>query len=280
MRSIVCLVRTVSILNLMVMSRYCACADSIADELRQIEDKLGKMTRRLHNRNIENFVLNRTVQDLQAKVGEYQDEDRRTLVQINGLPYLEPEHLYKVLESLAKTLNVSIKDEDITMLQSMSQFTDHVFKKTGRKVYPILLGLKTRNIKWRWTQGLRGYLDYHKIDYKRNGLTINMEMDGELYTYSEVTLHEHLGPRKRILFKKIKKRCTEMNFMDMWFNDTQIYVKKRSHNKALLIQDIEDMYHKITTSHWTHDQEKRFQQALHIPKNKRSFWINHAHDAI
>ncbi|KAL1454210.1 hypothetical protein WDU94_010487 [Cyamophila willieti] len=205
------------------------------------------MTRRLHNRKIENFVLNKTLAELQTKVGEYQDEDRRTLVQINGLPHIDTVHLYKVLESIAQILKISVKDEDITMLQSMSQFTDQVFRRTGKKVHPILLGLKTRSIKWRWTQGLRLYLNDYKQDYKRNGLTLKLEIDGERKTYRGVTLHEHLGPRKRLLFKQIKKRCTEMNFMDMWFNDTQIYVKRRSNNRALLIKNLEDMYNKITT---------------------------------
>ncbi|KAI5696278.1 hypothetical protein M8J75_010848 [Diaphorina citri] len=165
---------------------------NVTAELYKIDARLNAIARKVNTRTIDNFVFGNKLTLLQEKIGEYQDEDRRLIVQINGLPAIKPENLYRVIESLGQVLNISVRDEEITMLQSMCKASDNVLQTTG------------------------------------------------------VTIHEHLSPTKRKLFKVVKQRCKDMDFQDMWFNDTQVYVKRRKNFAPFLVQNLEDMYEKIT----------------------------------
>ncbi|KAI5722734.1 hypothetical protein M8J76_012812 [Diaphorina citri] len=231
---------------------------NVTAELYKIDARLNAIARKVNTRTIDNFVFGNKLTLLQEKIGEYQDEDRRLIVQINGLPAIKPENLYRVIESLGQVLNISVRDEEITMLQSMCKASDNVLQTTGKRVYPILLELKTRKIKWRWLGGLRKYLLTHKAIYKKHGITITIPVDDTEYTFDGVTIHEHLSPTKRKLFKVVKQRCKDMDFQDMWFNDTQVYVKRRKNFAPFLVQNLEDMYEKITKPHWSRDRLRMF----------------------
>lgn len=74
---------------------------NLTAELNKLESRLVSMTKKANTKNIDYFVLSNKLDDLQQKIGEYQDQDRRMIIQINGLPYITAAYLYKVIESLS-----------------------------------------------------------------------------------------------------------------------------------------------------------------------------------
>lgn len=105
---------------------------NVTAELYKIDARLNAIARKVNTRTIDNFVFGNKLTLLQEKIGEYQDEDRRLIVQINGLPAIKPENLYRVIESLGQVGIVAtfMPDLDVTEFTTDPTFSQVVYLTT------------------------------------------------------------------------------------------------------------------------------------------------------
>lgn len=113
-------IRILTCLNIAVL--VSSDGTNLTAELNKLESRLVSMTKKANTKNIDYFVLSNKLDDLQQKIGEYQDQDRRMIIQINGLPYITAAYLYKVIESLSGVrilVNQSIQSLNLRMMSYM-----------------------------------------------------------------------------------------------------------------------------------------------------------------
>ncbi|KAL4719484.1 hypothetical protein ACJJTC_014421 [Scirpophaga incertulas] len=196
----------------------------------QLKSQQASTTEHMEKLQKDNAMLNVTVADLTSRLAIAEQHQRESNVEINGIPEHRNENLTNCIMQLAKTINVSLKEEDFIQVTRVA--------KTNRDdPRPRLVVAKLRTPRQR-DQLLAGVQTYNKSNKENKLNTHHLGIAG---TKAPVFVAEHLTPANKRLHAATRQKAKEKGFKFVWVRNGRIYIRKNETCQALTIRSLDNL---------------------------------------
>ncbi|CAG9825813.1 unnamed protein product [Phaedon cochleariae] len=183
------------------------CTDKISDfesTLKSFNDQI----KNIEKLKTDNQYLTKNVQSLNKKVSDLEQFSRMNNIEIQGVPDKKNEDIYKIIDTIHKSLGIQITSSMIDSAHRVASFSSNKPKN-------IVVKYTTRRIR-------DDILSAAKV--KRMASTsriINIEgISNNLF------IVEHLSPGNKSLYKKTRDFATSNNYKFVWVKNGSILIRK------------------------------------------------------
>lgn len=174
--------------------------------------------------------VKRNVVDVMAQLRRNEQWVRRSNIQINGVPELEGENLYSVVNTLANLSGYTLdRNTDIDFVTRVAVRDD----SGTRKPRPIIVKMQARYKKDDFISSLR------KL---RNLKTSDLGIAGSL---NRIYINDHLSGFNKYLLREAKQRVAHKQYQHCWVRNCTVMVRKSDKAPVLFITS-EEALNKIS----------------------------------
>ena len=199
--------------------------DDVNKRLKDFEQKTKAVTD-------ENKILKKTVLKLEDRikvleenVDDLQQYSRRDCMEVRGIPYRKDESTNKIVQDVAKLMNVDIDDKDISISHRLPVSPRF---KGARAIPPIIVKFVRRDDKERF--------------YKARKLLKAHTSSSLGYTEGNfIFINECLSEKNREIFNLSLKFKKANHFNFIWTSNGKTFLRKNKDSKAILIASKETL---------------------------------------
>ena len=177
----------------------------------KIPNKIESLEKRIE-------ILRNNLNEQEKCRDDLEQVQRRDNLEFHGIPQIQNENTNFIIKSMAKKLNIDLKDEDIS--------TSHRLPSTSNNHPIIVARFTSRDIR-------------NNIYQKRKNLigVRNFEIAGMEKLY----INENLTPRRRKLFSMAHKKKTELKYSFLWTKNGNIFMRKNNASEKIKISCEDDI---------------------------------------
>lgn len=188
--------------------------DSLRTSLDRLREENITLKNQCNELRSENSKLKRDINDLQ----QY---SRLENLEIVGVPETKNENVYSVLESIAESIGIQFKSEEVSIA--------HRVPSAKNNIKPIVVRFTSRLTKMNW-----------KLASKKKGRLCSSELKKNLPS-STIYINDHLTPYNKFILGKARKLKQNKKLSYVWVKETKILVRKEQDSPVKRIFSEEDL---------------------------------------
>ncbi|XP_039286609.1 uncharacterized protein LOC120351900 [Nilaparvata lugens] len=172
----------------------------------------------------DNSKLRKELDVARGEINDLQQHTRKNNILVSGVPLTKGENMFTVLDAVARAINVSFKEWDISAAHRLPN------RNRDANMPPsIVVNFTSRFTKSSWltARRLKGRLSASELNTN--------------FPNTPVYLSEHLTPVTRSLFNAARQLLKEKKLISVWTRDCKVMVKAAADHRAFLIRDLEQI---------------------------------------
>lgn len=196
--------------------------DDFIKELSEANSRINDLQKSNDTLVIKNRSLEKQVSDLGAQVEDLQQYSRNSNLQINGVPEIQNENVFNVVNKLA------IRVDEPIVLTTDIQAVHRIGAKVGSRPRPIIVRFSNRQKKERVLDKCKK-TQLQTTDFVDNVPPLS------------VFVNEHLTPYNKTLLFEAKKYKFAKKVQFVWVRGSKVYVRQSEEAEARRITKVADL---------------------------------------
>lgn len=178
----------------------------------------------------ENVELRSTVQDLNQRINQVEQQSRQSNIELQCVPEHKNENLTKIVCELGKTVNCAINSSDIMICTRTAKLNN-----SSTRPRSIIVQLASPRLR---DQLLADVIKYNKTNSKSK---LNSSHLGLAGGSSPIYVTEHLSPSNKALHGAARLRAREKGYKFVWIRNGKIFLRKCEDADYVIVRNMDTL---------------------------------------